>query len=64
MLIKLSDHWYVDASLVSAVTYQPEAGTITACFHGDGPRGGSFKAPESEVERIVNDVNRATKCQG
>lgn len=63
MLIKLNDHWFVDASLVSAVTYKPEMGTVTAHFFEDGSHGCSFKAPESEVARIVKDVNEATKCQ-
>lgn len=62
MLIKLNDHWYVEASLVSAVRYEPEMDMVFAHFHGD--RSTQFKAPESEFARIVKDVNRAMKCQG
>ena len=61
MLIRLNDHWYVDAALVSAVTYNPEGGEIGMFFHNpSASEGNRFKGPESEVARIVKDVNEAT----
>lgn len=57
MLIKLNDDWYVEAALVSSVRYYALRGTVDVYFNGD--KGfAAFKGPQSEVKRIVDDVNR------
>lgn len=57
MLIRLNDDWYVEAALVSAVRYHAERGAVEVCFHGENGFA-SLKGPQSEVKRIVDDVNR------
>lgn len=61
MLIRLNDHWYVDAALVSAVTYCPEKCEVGVFFH-ESAMGNTFPGPESEVARIVKDVNEANRA--
>ena len=59
MLVKLTDDWFVDASLISAVVYLPtkKEKQIAVSFFGNGLA--EVEGTRSDVARIVEETNAA-----